>query len=57
MVSELMGSVIIATYRRGHLIKHCLESLARQTYRNFETVVVYKPSGDETEKVLSIKKN
>jgi len=56
MDRELMGSVIIATYRRGHLIKHCLESLARQTYGNFETVVVYKPNGDETEKVLSLYK-
>ncbi len=54
MDNELKASVIIATYKRGHIIRHCLESLTRQTYRNFETLVVYKPSGDETEKILSV---
>lgn len=56
MGGELKGSVIIVTHRRGHLIGHCLESLTRQTHRNFETIVVYKPSGDETEKALSLYK-
>jgi glycosyltransferase involved in cell wall biosynthesis len=45
-------SVAVSTYKRGKLIKYLLEGLTRQTYKNFELVVVLKPSGDETEKIL-----
>lgn len=46
-------SVLIPTYRRAYTLKYVLEGLKRQTYRNFEVIVVFKPSGDETEDVLN----
>lgn len=45
-------SVLIPTYKRAHLISHVLEALQRQSYSNFETLVLLKPSGDGTEEVL-----
>lgn len=45
-------SVIIPTYQRAPFLKYALEGLKKQTYRNFEIIVIVKPGGDETEKVL-----
>lgn len=45
-------SVAVSTYKRAHIIEHMLDGLTRQTYKNFELVVVLKPSGDGTEKIL-----
>lgn len=45
-------SIIIPTYKRAHTLKHVLEGLRRQTYRNFEVIVVLKAGGDETEEIL-----
>jgi len=45
-------SVLIPTYKRAHLIGHVLEALQKQSYPNFEVLIVLKPSGDGTERVL-----
>jgi glycosyltransferase involved in cell wall biosynthesis len=45
-------SVIIPTYKRGHVIKHALNGLKKQTYKNFEVLVVIRSSGDKTETVV-----
>jgi glycosyltransferase involved in cell wall biosynthesis len=45
-------SVAVSTYNRGQVIKYMLDGLKRQTYKNFEVVIVLKPSGDGTEKIL-----
>jgi glycosyltransferase involved in cell wall biosynthesis len=45
-------SVLIPTYKRAHLIIHVLEGLKKQTYSNFEVLVVLKSSGDGTEQIL-----
>jgi glycosyltransferase involved in cell wall biosynthesis len=45
-------SVAVSTYKRGKVIKYMLDGLTRQTYKNFELVIVLKPSGDGTEKIL-----
>jgi glycosyltransferase involved in cell wall biosynthesis len=45
-------SVIIPTFNRAPFLTYALEALKRQTYRNFEVIVVVKPGGDETDKVL-----
>jgi len=45
-------SVIIATYKRGHLLKHVLDALTNQTREDFEVLMIVKPSGDETEDVI-----
>ena len=45
-------SVIIPTYKRAYTLKYVLEGLKRQTYRNFEVIVVFKPARDGTEEIL-----
>ena len=45
-------SVTVCTFKRRHIIKHMLDGLTRQTYKNFELVIVLKPSGDGTEQFL-----
>jgi glycosyltransferase involved in cell wall biosynthesis len=45
-------SIIIPTYKRAPFLKHALQALKQQTYKNFEVIVVIKPGGDDTDKVL-----
>lgn len=45
-------SVIIPTYKRGHLLKHVLEALTNQSCQDFEVLMIVKPSGDTTEEVI-----
>ncbi|MFX1537831.1 MAG: glycosyltransferase family 2 protein, partial [Promethearchaeota archaeon] len=45
-------SVLIPTYKRGHMIKHVFEGLKSQTCKDFEVVVVLKPSGDGSENII-----
>ena len=45
-------SIIIPTYKRGSTLKFVLKGLKEQTYRNFEIVLVFKPSGDQTEEIV-----
>jgi len=43
---------LIPTYKRSDLIGYVLEGLERQTYSNFEVLIILKPSGDKTEDVV-----
>ena len=45
-------SVVIPTYKRADILPHLLAAFEKQTYRNFDLVVVVKPSGDGTEALL-----
>ncbi|WP_339916367.1 glycosyltransferase family 2 protein [Yeosuana marina] len=45
-------SVIIPTYNRAHLIGETLDSISRQTYTNWECIVVDDGSTDNTETLL-----
>jgi glycosyltransferase involved in cell wall biosynthesis len=45
---KLSVTVLIPTYKRAHLLKHVLEALDNQTYKDFDVVVIVKPSGDKT---------
>ena len=45
-------SVIIPTYNRADLLKQALDSLATQTFRDFETIVVDDGSRDHTSEVI-----
>ncbi|MFH1390630.1 MAG: glycosyltransferase [Candidatus Margulisiibacteriota bacterium] len=45
-------SVIITSYNYGQYLKGALDSALAQDYPDFEVLVVYRPSGDGTEKVL-----
>lgn len=46
-------SVVINTYNRAGHLRRCLDALAKQTYRNFEVVVVQGPCTDRTADVLA----
>jgi glycosyltransferase involved in cell wall biosynthesis len=46
-------SVIVATYNRAHMIEHALTSIANQTYRPIEAVVVDDGSTDDTDAVVT----
>jgi glycosyltransferase involved in cell wall biosynthesis len=52
MGKQPVASVIIPTYKRAHLIPHVLGGLAKQTFADFEVIIVLKPSCDGTEKIL-----
>lgn len=45
-------TVLITTYKRGRLIKYALEGLKFQTFTEFETLIVLKPSDDESETII-----
>ncbi len=52
-MSEPLVSIIIPTFNRADLIAETLSSIAAQTYKNWECVIVDDGSTDETEKVVS----
>jgi len=52
MQNNLKLSVIIPTYNRAEDLERCLVSLANQTYKDFETIVVDNGSTDETPEIL-----
>jgi len=45
-------SVVIPTYNHAHFLKRAVESVLRQTYSNFEIIVVDNNSSDNTKTVL-----
>jgi len=45
-------SVVIPTYKRADILPYLLSAFEKQTYSNFDLVVVVKPSGDGTEALL-----
>lgn len=46
-------SVVVRTFNRARLLERCLDSLAKQTFRDFEVVVVNDAGGDVGEVVGS----
>ncbi len=46
-------SVIIATYNRATMVKEAIESVLKQTYRDFEIIVVDDGSTDNTRKTVT----
>lgn len=46
------ASVIIPTYKRPHLIGRAIKGVLKQTYQNFEIVIIDDSPNDETEKVV-----
>jgi len=48
----MKASVIIPVYNEEKTIRECLKSLTKQTYKNFEIIVVDDGSTDKTPKIL-----
>ena len=46
-------TVIIPTYNRGYIIRHSINSVLNQTYKNFELIIVDDGSTDDTKEVVS----
>lgn len=46
-------TVVIPTYKRADILPHMISALQHQTYKNFDTVFVVKPSGDGTEEIIN----
>ena len=51
-MKEILFSVIIPTYNRAHLILNTIESVRKQTYKNYEIIVVDNCSTDNTADIL-----
>jgi glycosyltransferase involved in cell wall biosynthesis len=49
---KFLLSVVVATYQGAQRINFTLNSLAQQTFTDFETIVVIDGSTDETEKIV-----
>ena len=45
-------SIVVASYNYAHLIRETLDSLAAQTYRNFEVLVIDNASSDDSVEVV-----
>jgi len=46
-------SVLMPTYKRAGLLIYVLAALEKQTYKDFDVVVILKPSGDKTEEIVN----
>ncbi|HPP30377.1 MAG TPA: glycosyltransferase [bacterium] len=45
-------SIILPTYNRAHTFEHAVKSLLRQTYQDFEIIIVDDGSSDNTESLI-----
>ena len=52
MTSPLV-SIVTITYNRADLIHRCIESIQKQTYQNYEHIIVDGNSSDNTEEVVN----
>ncbi len=52
-MKDIFISVVIFTYNRSHLLRRSIDSVLRQSYRNFELIIVNDGSTDNTTGVLS----
>jgi len=51
-MKNLIVSVIIPTYNRAEMVKRAIKSVFKQTYKNFEVIIVDDGSTDNTEAVI-----
>lgn len=53
MGKQPLVSIITITYNRCDLIHRCIESIQKQTYQNYEHIIIDGNSSDETEAVVN----
>ncbi len=46
-------TIVIPTYKRSDILPYMISALKRQSYQDFDVIMVVKPSGDGTEEILS----
>lgn len=51
-MNEIKFSIVIPTYNRANTIKRCLDSVIKQTYANWEAIIVDNFSEDNTEEIV-----
>lgn len=51
-MSEPLVSILTITYNRADLIHRCIESIQRQTYKNYEHIIADGNSTDNTEEIV-----
>lgn len=51
-LSTPLVSILTITYNRADLIHKCIESIQKQTYRNYEHIIVDGDSPDNTEEIV-----
>src|SRR5436190_16374735 len=52
-MADLTVSILIITYNRPFLLKHCLERVLAQPYPHKEIIVVDSSSNEESERVMA----
>ena len=57
MEKPIFFSVVIPTYNRGALILDTLETVFKQSYRDFEVIVIDDFSTDDTEEIVEVRKS
>jgi glycosyltransferase involved in cell wall biosynthesis len=57
MQFDTLFSILIANYNNGKYLEDALQSIFKQTYENWEIVIVDDASTDESQKVYEIHKN
>jgi len=55
-MSELI-SIVIPTYNHAHYLERCLKSIANQTIKNYEIILIDNHSTDNTKKIINKFKN
>ncbi|MDD5237110.1 MAG: glycosyltransferase family 2 protein [Candidatus Omnitrophica bacterium] len=56
-MNQISFSIIIVTFNSGSTIQPCLSSIARQTYKPIQTIVLDNASSDPTPRLLAEDKN
>ncbi len=51
-VEHPLATIVVTNHNYAKYIRHCLESVAAQTYRNWECIVVDDVSGDDSMKLV-----